>query len=153
MKKGIAAVIAAVVVLIVVIGLWAALMGDQGGNEDSDDQGGMPEASNAQEQLTVTIDYDGPWSASVAQSNDTAGNISTSSQSYNGTGHQEITLTKPAGANVWTVIVLASKLDDSNGIITARILDMNGDVLKEDSSSLPSGGVTLTYTNDGGRPK
>lgn len=138
------------VVLVVLVGIGAALMGnDQSENSGTQgDQSGTNTASSANEQtqLKVSVDYGSHWTAAIAQSDNANGSVSSGSQSYDGTGHQEYVLTQPSGASVWTLAVTGSKPDTTGDTLTVRIMNMDGTVLKEGTTSASYGATFISYT-------
>jgi cytoskeletal protein RodZ len=150
LKKGFVMVLVLAVVLVVLMGIGAALIGNnQSGNSGTQgDQSGTSStaSTSGQTQLKVSVDYGSHWTAAIAQSDNANGSVSSGSQSYDGTGHQEYVLTQPSGASVWTVAATGSKPDTTNDTLTVRIMNMDGMVLKEGSTSASYGATFISYT-------
>jgi len=90
-----------------------------------------PLTSQEIQKVVIKVEYDGEWQGAYG---DVYGIVS-----WNGNGAKTVTLDRASDAYLWIVSANAQKKDNSNGILTIKILKMDGTILKQASTSSPYG--------------
>ena len=91
-------------------------------------------------QIQIKVEYDGEWQGAYG---DQSGIVS-----WSGTGTKTVTLNRPSDANMWIISANAQKMDDSNDILTVKIMKTDGTILKEASTTASYGVAQVAYTVD-----
>mgnify|MGYP001080627875 CR=1 FL=1 len=92
------------------------------------------------QEVQLRVIYGGDWQGAYG---DTSGVMS-----WSGSGALTISMERPSGTNIWVVTVNAQKMDDSGNQLTVQILDANGKILKEASTTAPYGVAQTTWIED-----
>jgi len=90
--------------------------------------------------VLIKVEYSGEWQGAYG---DVYGIVS-----WNGNGAKTITLNRPSDAYLWVVSANAQKMDDSNGVLTIKIMKTDGTILKQASTSAPYGVAQVAYNID-----
>jgi len=90
------------------------------------------------QEVRLRVTYGGDWQGAYG---DTSGVVS-----WSGSGVLTISMERPSGTSIWVVTVNAQKMDDSGNQLTVQILDADGKVLKEASTTAPYGLAQTTWT-------
>jgi len=90
--------------------------------------------------VLIKVEYTGAWQGAYG---DQSGIVS-----WSGTGPKTVTLNRPSDAYMWIVSANAQKLDDSNNVLTIKIMKTDGTILKEASTTASYGMAQVAYTID-----
>lgn len=115
-------IVAGVCIAVMALSVWVLSGGLDGGNDDRLDS------------VVVVISYSGEWSGSY-------GDL-TGTRSVDGSGTTAYVMMRPAGT-VWSVSAVMQKSDDSGGMLTVSIEDLDGNVLKTSSTIAAYGVATV----------
>jgi len=99
-----------------------------------------PLASQEIQKVVIKVEYDGEWQGAYG---DVYGIVS-----WNGNGAKTVTLNRPSDAYLWVVSANAQKMDDSNKVLTIKIMKTDGTILKQASTSAPYGVAQVAYNID-----
>ena len=91
-------------------------------------------------QVYIKVEYAGEWQGAYG---DQSGIVS-----WSGTGTKTVTLSRPGDAYMWIVSANAQKMDDSNDVLTIKIMKTDGTILKEASTTAPYGVAQVAYNVD-----
>lgn len=100
----------------------------------------VPLPSQKIQTVIVKVEYDGEWQGAYGDVYKIV--------SWNGTGVKTVTLNRPSDAYLWVVSANAQKMDDSNRVLTIKLMQTDGTVLEQASTQSPYGVAQIADTID-----